>query len=305
MRKESGSIYEKGRQQKEKKKAKDSRKEGVVDEICEGLGDVHKGVLTAIGTEGVSKLTQISEKMKEALSLSADTVRRVAADLGEQGVLEPMTCSGAPHMKKVRLYRMTELGKLVYEKLYQKKPVESEVEALLREHGTILHGYGIMETALLFENSAYVRKRNGRVIYLNGRKRIPAGEDKDGNSLFFIPDITIRYPSGSVQYIEYETNDTAGESFIRKCRKYSRVTKNLFFVVPSRADLATILKRIDGWLKEAERDGCFGDGISVRAQAFDALEKSLSETDADGKKKASEPKWVCRRLNSKKGGNHE
>ena len=87
--------------------------------------------------------------------------------------------------------------------------------------------------------------------------------------------------------------------------KYSRVTRNLYFVVPSREDLATILKRIDGWLEEAEKSGCFREGISIRAQAFDALEKSLSETDKDGKRKASEPRWVCRRLNSKKGEKHE
>ena len=305
MRKEGGSIHEKSRRQKEKKKAKDSEQEGLVDEISEGLSEAHKGVLIAIGAEGLSKLSQITEKVKETVSLAEITIRRAAADLGGQGILEPMTCSGAPHMKRVRLYRMTELGKLIYEKLYQKKPVESEVEALLREHGSILHGYGIMETALLFENSTYVRKRSGRVTYLNGRKRIPAGEDKNGNGLSFIPDITIHYSNGSVQYIEYETNDTAGESFKRKCMKYSRVTRNLYFVVPSREDLATILKRIDGWLEEAEKSGCFREGISIRAQAFDALEKSLSETDKDGKRKASEPRWVCRRLNSKKGEKHE
>ena len=299
-RKESGRIYENEKQQKERKEAKEDYRDGSIIQICASLGEVQKMVLTTIGAEGLSKYPQIEGKVMEVCGCSKTTCRRAVSWLAERKFLREVRLNGAPNIKRVLLYQMTESGRLAYEKICGRKPVEAEMDALIREHGTYLHGYGIMETAILLQNCGYIRKRKGHVVYMNGRKRIPVGEDGNGHMLYFVPDITISFPDGSIQYIEYETNNTSDEDFRRKCRKFSKAAGRLYFVVPTRSDLEIILKRIENWLEEYRAGENSTGRISVFAQAFKDLEYSLTTTGPDGRKKESEPEWVRRGINARK-----
>ena len=299
-RKESGRIYENEKRQKERKEAKESDRDGSILQVSESLGEVQKMVLATIGTEGFSKYPQIEGKVMEVCGCSKNTCRRAVSWLADRKLLKEVRLIGSPNIRKVVLCQMTESGRLAYEKICGRKPVESEMDALIREHGTCMHGYGIMETAIMLQNCGYIRKRKGHVVYMNGRKRIPVGEDGNGHSLYFVPDITISFPDGSVQYIEYETNNTSDEDFKRKCRKFSRAAERLYFVVPTRPDLEIILKRIEDWLEEYRNKENSSGRISVFAQAFKDLEYSLSSTDENGQKKESEPEWVRRGIKARK-----
>lgn len=278
------------------------REDAEISRLCMSLNELQKKILHVIGTEGLSKSVHIIARVMKEGKWSDSTCRRAEVSLVRMGILKSVVCRGVPHMLKVQLYHMTKKGKTIFEGMYGKKPVESEMETLIREHGSLCNGYSVRETALLFESSEYIKNRKGAVKYLSGRKQLPAGKGEKGRKLYFVPSIIINFPDGTVRYFEYETASTQENSFQSKCRKYSRAAKRMYFVAPNRVSLEKTLKWIENWLKKTWEMGGAWNSITVYVQTFQKLEYQLSSIDRKGRKKKSEPEWVQIQINPWKEG---
>ena len=107
------------------------REDAEISRLCMSLNELQKKILHVIGTEGLSKSVHIIAWMMQEGKWSDSTCRRAEVSLVRMGILKSVVCRGVPHMLKVQLYHMTKKGKTIFEGMYGKKPVESEMETLI------------------------------------------------------------------------------------------------------------------------------------------------------------------------------
>lgn len=262
-----------------------------MDDTLKNLSEDDLNVFEAIGKHGCSEVGQIVSKITEKTGDKNDPSPKVRASLDKMVKMKLVNVKSdcrAVMLNNAKLYRLSESGKEMYERKTGKKPTESEYEAIVREHGTPDHGYGIRAVARLLMESEFVKSRHAEVEYLNNRKKIPAGEDT-----FFIPDITIRWKNRDGKeahpvYLEYETTKTDKSDFFEKCNKYFEYGNKINIIVPANEEKERVIKGIASYVRKAEEDGILKKNIYFRVSTYNELKKALSTKGVGGERKESE-----------------
>lgn len=275
---------------KRKQERLDERK-NEIDDTLKNLSPDDMRVFEAIGKHGCSEVGQIVQKITENGKEEKDPTPKVRTSLDKMVKMKLVNVKGdckAIMLNGAKLYRLSEAGKEIYERKTGKKPTESEYEAIVREHGTPDHGYGIRAVARLLMESDFVKSRHAEVEYLNNRKKIQAGEDT-----FFIPDITIRWKNRDGKeahpvYLEYETTKTDKSDFFDKCNKYFEYGNKINIIVPANEEKERVIKGIASYVRKAEEDGILKKNIYFRVSTYNELKKALSTKGVGGERKESE-----------------
>lgn len=276
---------------RKKKQARFDLRKKEIDDMLGNLPDDDGEVFVVIGKHGCSEVGQIAEKITAANPGKKDPAPKVrdALDrLVRMKLVNVKSDCRAINLNNAKLYWLSEAGKEAYERKTGKKPTESEYEAIVREHGTADHGYGIRAVARLLMDSEFVKSRHAEVEYLNNRRQIKAGEDS-----FFIPDITIRWKNRDGKdahpvYLEYETTKTERSNFFDKCNKYFEYGNKINIIVPAAEEKEKVVKGIASYVRKAEEDGIIKKNIYFRVSTFNELKKALSTKGVGGGKKESE-----------------
>lgn len=134
---------------------------------------------------------------------------------------------------------LTQLGTQLYTEQYKKAPAESEMKRLIREHDNVRHGYAIKDVSRILTDTGRYRsvstKRRANTITLDGNKRC-------------IPDI-VCCGDGQIDYYEVDCGNHQQADFEDKCNKLKSITKNLYFVAPTRDEMMERLKpQIEKWI---------------------------------------------------------
>ena len=275
---------------KRKQERLDERKKEI-DDTLKNLSRDDLNVFEAIGKYGCSEVMQIATKITEKTGDEKDPAAKVRTSLEKMMKMKLVNVKSdckAIMLNGAKLYWLSESGREMYERRWGKKPTESEYEAIVREHGTPDHGYGIRAVARLLMESEFVKSRHAEVEYLNNRKKIPAGEDT-----FFIPDITIRWKNRDGKeahpvYLEYETTKTDKSDFFEKCNKYFEFGNKINIIVPASEEKERVIKGIASYVRKAEEDGILKKNIYFRVSTYNELKKALSTKGVGGEKKESE-----------------
>lgn len=229
-----------------------------VGERAGKLTEIQKYLVQAFGDTGLSEAEAITSETREKHPdiQSASRVRSAICDLlnGEDRLIESARCSapGLPHFK---VYKLSELGRDVYMYLFNKEAAEAEMDTIRKNHGTLEHGYGIRQTAMLIKQSAYVGE-DDEVIYLTRAKEHTIKIDEN---LSYIPDIVIKQIRNGKEklfYIEYETGKCTDVAFFEKCNKIASFSRFINIIVPNLEAKTETVAKIEKWRNKVQ-DGTF------------------------------------------------
>ncbi len=134
---------------------------------------------------------------------------------------------------------LTQIGKQIFTEEFGKAPVESEMRQLIKEHDNVHHGYAIKDVArILVDTGKYKSvstRRKTNTVVLGPTRRC-------------IPDI-VACGDGVIDYFEVDCGNHLQSDFNEKCNKLKAVTKNLYFVAPTRDAMLDKLKiQIEKWI---------------------------------------------------------
>ena len=161
------------------------------------------------------------------------------------------------------IHSLTKKGRTIYEEYFQKKPVLSEAEKLKKEHTSYEHGYGIYFISQVFDENVNIKS----VELINRKNPI-----KINSKMSYIPDIILTDKHERKMYIEYELNTHTQTDFNSKCRKMYALNKVMNFVIPSKKEQDSFLKKIEKWIR-GSKDTI--PGAIIRVVTYKGIDVSL------------------------------
>ena len=231
-----------------------------IEDTVEKLTDLEKKIIKVMGETGHCEWSVLEEEILTRINHEAsDTkVRAVVRDLKQpRGQLECgndsivlMAKFSVPGSTNFCVYLLAPYGKVIYRYLYKKDPILSETERLLKDHGSLEHGYGIKKTAALLEEMECIKRKKSRIIYLTRTKEYSV---KLGKRKSYIPDIIILTPNKEQEtkmYIEYETGKCTEDALIEKCNKIASFCENIFIIVPNKEARGEVEAELANWYAE-------------------------------------------------------
>lgn len=231
--------------------------------VVSQLSETAMMIIYIIGHYGLSKTKDIGEQFerdtkKSSRVMDGEWTTLMAAQLiTKESIRVP---SG-----HFATYRLSPTGAVVFESRFGEKPVESEVEALIREHGTATHGYGIQALKEILEKDKKYIKVESCPRSSPLKVTIFDGSEKE-----YIPDLmatTKKY----VEYFEYERDTHTQAEINDKCNKMCAVTKFINFVVPELSAAKSLKQKVDNWIQA--RNVMSLKGITVRIGTIRSLDK--------------------------------
>lgn len=210
-----------------------------VEEIKQVLTELMWNYIFVLGSKGLNEYPEVKA---EILRVS----ERKASDSAIYNAHNSLVASGLITAEKIRTgsrwflgVELTQLGVQIYIDKFGKHPVESEIKALIREHDNLHHGYAIKDASRMLSDTGRYKSisthRRANTINLDGGRRC-------------IPDI-VCCGDGIIDYYEVDCGNHKQSEFEDKCNKLKSITKNLYFVAPTRDNMLTKLKpQIEKWI---------------------------------------------------------
>lgn len=208
--------------------------------------DIHWTILRLLG-EGASRYDEILNKAKrEDPNYSDNNLRNAFKEIGPQ-VIET-TKYATPFTPVFSIYRLTDIGKLLYKDKYDKNVSESEADMIIKEHTSIEHGYGILQLGGALKSHP---ERYKNISIFNRKKplKIP------NTNRAYVPDISYESEfNGKTykNYIEYETGACNEEDLVDKLNKVWYFTKRVQIIVPSQSIAEGYIKKIEKYAQRKE-----------------------------------------------------
>ena len=210
-----------------------------VEKIKGAMTDLMWTYLYVVGNSGLTEYPEIKNEI-------SNTVEKKISDSAIYNAHNSLLASGLITANKIRTgsrwflgVELTQLGIQIFIEKYGKPPTESEMKALIREHDNLRHGYAIKDASrILMDTGKYKSistRRKTNAINLEGGKRC-------------IPDI-VCCADGIIDYYEVDCGNHRQSEFEDKCNKLKSITKNLYFIAPTREDMMDKLKpQIEKWI---------------------------------------------------------
>lgn len=200
--------------------------------------------LQVVGDTGLTEFAEIRDKVKERAPKTGEA--KPPAESSIYNAHSSLLASGIVSSEKILAgnrwflgVELTTLGEQIYAEQFKKPPKESEMKTIIREHDNVKHGYAIKDVArILMDTGKYKSvstKRRANTITLEGNKRC-------------IPDI-VCCGDGIIEYYEVDCGNHLQSDFEDKCNKLKSITKNIYFVAPTRDEMLDKLKpQIEKWI---------------------------------------------------------
>ena len=240
-----------------------------LNEIEKRIDELMWTVVFIIGSEGISRYTEISKRVLEGDKKKNESqVRKAIQDLFTMGIISRQIFS-LPTTPRCKVHKLTDIGDRLYKKKHNKWPVMPELEKVKSAHANAEHGYGIMDVGNILRES----KRYKEVNIFNRKSAI---EIKDKRKRY-IPDIVCVAKDGKYnEYIEYERGTNTQRDFNAKCNKMVYATRYLNFVAQNKGVLnKTIKPQVEEWIKHTGIENL--KNIKIRI----ATASDLKNTDKD------------------------
>lgn len=191
-----------------------------VEDTSKSLDVYHEAIIKVIGEKGFSESKDIYNTVKELTHCQETTIKNKLAELVSQKIMQ-IEPTSTPIRKTLNLYSLSLLGKSIYQKMTNLKPVICEKDRLIQQHASIRHAYCIKDTASLLEDLGYQNvsidsSKNSITISSNQR---------------YVPDI-IGYTSGQATYWEVELAHHTDMDFFEKLTKAAKVSNTVYIIAP-------------------------------------------------------------------------
>lgn len=196
-------------------------------------------ILQVVGDTGLTELPEICAELakRSGKKVGNSTIYNAQGSLLSAGLItaEKISAGGRWFLG----IELTALGEQLYVEQFKKSPQESEMKRIIREHDNVKHGYAIKDVARILTDTGKYQsvstRRRANTVKLEGDKRC-------------IPDI-VCCGNGFMEYYEVDCGNHLQSDFNDKCNKLKAITKNIYFVAPTRDEMLDKLKpQIEKWI---------------------------------------------------------
>lgn len=218
-----------------------------LDEVAGGLNEWEKLVIRAIGQDAASETASITESVSAIRKTSTSAMQDTLRSLLDKKICTKMDAHTAYRPRR-NMYALTKLGKKVFRKLYEKKPVPCLAERLAQMHASLEHGVHIMDTAAILKEQGYVN-----VSYDSSRNTIRVPGDQR-----YVPDVVAETDKERKTFWEVELCHHKDPEFFDKLDKAARVTNEVYIIVPSeplRKKMKSQVERYAAYVMMRKDDG--------------------------------------------------
>lgn len=208
----------------------------MVVDVKEKLNSIdlyQEALIKVMGKYGLSEAKMIYEKTQEVVETSDTTLKMKFADLEKKGFFEKEEVSNFVR-KKMALYSLNELGRVVYKKLTNENPVVAEKDVLKRQHSTLQHAYCIKDTAFILEGLGYTNisiDSSVNSIQVAGGYR-------------YVPDIIANFSPTEKTFWEIELGHHKDGDFFEKINKAAKVTNVLYIIAPDKQTFDKLKRQV-------------------------------------------------------------
>lgn len=213
----------------------------VMQDLLNKISETGMEIIRIIGEYGYSEKPIIQDtvmKNKE-IKTSSSSIQIAITSLVQLNVIIAQQIY-TPLRPKMSLLNLTSIGQKVFKVKFNKPPVISEMEKIMKEHDNFEHGYGIKDlSTVLAAKKVYtdisITNRPGIVI------------DNKYN-VRYVPDVKAKYRNTEI-YFEYERGTHTQKDFEAKIDKMLAVTKEINIVVPNMETIVkTIIPKLDKYV---------------------------------------------------------
>lgn len=193
-----------------------------VDSYMDAMTPIMWDVLEVMGVYGYSTSNDILDEInKDGEKYKKGLVLNTIASLTKMNVISAEQISTG--FKRFKILKMTNKGFTMFKAQFNKEPIESEIDKIIRDHDNVVHGYTIRDAKDLMINVF-----NCTDVSMDRQKvsiKLPNGKT-------YIPDIVAvnTVPKKYKMYLEVELGNTPQSDFNDKCSKMVQVTKHLYFI---------------------------------------------------------------------------
>lgn len=209
-----------------------------VDSYIDAMTPIMWDVLEVIGTYGYSTSNDILDEInKEYEKYKKGLVLNTIASLTKMNILSSDQISTG--FKRFKILKISNKGQTMYKIKFNKEPIESEIDKIIRDHDNVVHGYTIRDAKdlmLTVFNCTDVTMDRQKVSI-----KLPNGKT-------YIPDIVAVNPKKYKMYLEIELGNTPQNDFNDKCSKMVQVTKHLYFIADVEETKRKLENQVSLWV---------------------------------------------------------
>ena len=202
-------------------------------------------IITLIGSQGISQ----APKIKEIMSKNMDSEKgkggtNINTQINAMNKANLITRENInTGYRRFLVLDLTALGTRIYEEIFGKSPVESEIRRLTRENASKEHGYLIEDSKTILMNEfgykhVSIDRKKNTIQLKNGKK--------------YIPDIVGSIDGKIWDYFEVERGTHTNEDFNDKLNKMYSVTRTFHFIAQNEETLTIIKEKVEKWLLSRE-----------------------------------------------------
>lgn len=219
------------------------------------------GIMSLIGEQGISQRPKIEELLYKQESSGKTSLSTQINAMQKAGLISRENINTG-YRRFIVLDLARPLGIRVFEEIFGKSPVESEVRRLTRENASKEHGYLIEDArTILLKEFGYKHvsiDRNKNTIKLNNGKK-------------YIPDLVATIDGKTWDYMEVERGTHTNDDFIDKLNKMFMVTRTFHFIAQNKETLDVIMEKTNKWL--ATKDETTIKGLTIKYTTLTNLAK--------------------------------
>lgn len=234
--------------------------------LIEGVkqNQISMSIFRLIGEQGYSQLPQI----KELLSSSSIEKGAKTSVMTQINALAQSKLISRENMvtgyRRFIVCDFTPLGRRVFEEIFKKSPVETEVRRLTRENASAEHGYLIQDTMTILQKEfgykqLCIDRKQNTMELRNGKK--------------YIPDIKATFNGTNWDYIEIERGTHTQKDFNEKLDKMLMVTRTFHFVSQNQEMLDKVIEKTNKWVEERGIENLKKIGLTIKFSTITHLSK--------------------------------
>lgn len=197
-----------------------------IDKVLQRTDMLQREIIRIMGETGLNETKEIQAECLTQGKFTNTNKFREVLKLCKDNNLITETKNPVALRNQLVLNSLSDLGKVVYKRLFKKQPVVDEMTNIIRMHDNLIHGYNIKDTVTTLEGLGYLN------VCMDAQKnavKLPGGST-------YIPDVVAEVVNANDKkrmktYWEIELGNHHNNDFFDKLEKAAKVTKEVTIIV--------------------------------------------------------------------------
>lgn len=197
-----------------------------IEKVLQRTDMLQREIIRIMGETGLNETKEIQAECLAQGKFTNTNKFREVLKLCKDNNLITETKNPVALRNQLVLNSLSDLGKVVYKRLFKKQPVVDEMTNIIRMHDNLIHGYNIKDTVTTLEGLGYLN------VCMDAQKnavKLPGGST-------YIPDVVAEVVNANDKkrmktYWEIELGNHHNNDFFDKLEKAAKVTKEVTIIV--------------------------------------------------------------------------